>query len=911
MEKDQDFQKTNRYYSGKWGPCEYNYNVDVLLPTKFYLPPAPSGFMPRPRLLEKLNEVLTHRLTLVSAPAGAGKTTLISTWVQSAHAEGAIIGWLGLDETDNDPGLFLNYMIASLEEGGLLIDSTVIPPGYSSREQIESSLVEFIRGIMPLKRELVFILDDYHLIQNKEIHAALGFLTEHAPPKLHIVIISRSDPPLGLARLRVAGQLVEIRMDHLRFSEEEASQFLEKATGVRLSKKNISLLNERTEGWIAGLQMAAISLQGSSDAAAFVAAFAGSHRYVFDYLLEQVLNRQTPEVREFLLLTSVLERLSVPLCDAVTGTEGTALGLLGMLERANLFLVPLDEERGWYRYHRLFSDLLKLMLDRTHPGFAQELHHRASHWYDAHEMLPDALQHALIAGDMELVAHIVSSNVLVLVEHDEAIPTLKKIDSLPPDEMVAMPWLGIARAWTLGSGQVQKSQQILESVEKSVEKTPDGVDRQRLQGHIAAARAYLYSIEGDKSKTIAHAREANELLPLDEIPVRALNLTVWGDIRSDDRRHDPSSLDILKEALTLAIQAEKPHVIMIASAALASAHLHAGRLHELNRVCLEALRIAEDYQRRYQRPLSATANVYSLLARVFAEWGENEKAIQFARKGLLLSERWGQADTEVMCLNYLGRALVFANDSEQANQVFQRAHSASQKISPWFWEMTIFYTLDSLLDCETPDPREIAKQMLRIQESGAQYTNIMRARLMLRDNKPDEALFALEEELSHLEGQPSFDFVRIHGEQALAFQAKGDEKQALASLRKALEMAEPENRVATLVREGSEMERLLRLPKAKAIAPEFVQRLLSAFESRHKQIPAPAPVFEKMIEPLSMRELEVLQHLNGPLSTPEIADTLVVSANTVRTHIKNIYGKLGVHGRSGAVRQAMELGLMG
>lgn len=882
----------------------------ALLPTKFFLPPVPPGFVARPHLLEKMDGALIHRLTLVSAPAGAGKTILVGEWVRSVHKKGAIFGWLSLDDTDNDLGLFLDYIVASLEEGGLVTDIPAIPPGFTGKTQVENFLAEFIREIMPLKREMVLILDDYHLIQNMEIHNALEYLLGHTPSNFHFIIVTRSDPPLELARLRVAGQLVEIRMEQLRFSIQEAASFLQESAKLDLSESDIAALTERTEGWIAGLQMAAISMRGREDADAFVAAFAGSHRFVFDYLLEQVLNRQSLQVREFLLQTSVLERLSAPLCDAVTGGGRKARSLLDTLERDNLFLVPLDDERGWYRYHHLFSELLKLVLERSHPGLSAELHRRACKWYEAQEMLPEALHHALTAGDMELAAHIVSANVLVLVENDEAGATLRNIDSVPQNEMVALPWLGITRAWALGSGQVQKSHQILDAVEKSLNDTPDSLERQRLKGHIAAARAYLYSIQGDKSNTILNASLANELLPRDEIPVRAMNLSIWGDIRSDDRKHDPSSMPMLDQALSLALQAKKPHVAMIAAAALASANLHAGNLHELYRVCLEALKISEEYQRRYQRPLSATANVYSLLARVLAEWGDNENAIQFARKGLMLSEHWGQVDTEVMCLNYLGRALVFGNNSEQARQVFQRAQAAAEKISPWFWEMTITYTLDSLLDSETQDASEILLQKKRVQQSGARYTDLLTARLLLRENRPDEALKVLEQGLSHLNGQPSFDTVRIYGLRALAFQAKGDEKQALTSLRQALELAEPENRVATFVREGAAMEKLLRLARAKSIALEFVQRLLAAFETRRKHKPEPGSIIEALVEPLSERELEVLQNLNGPLSTPEIAEQLVVSTNTVRTHIKNIYGKLGVHGRSGAVRQARALGLL-
>jgi LuxR family transcriptional regulator, maltose regulon positive regulatory protein len=882
----------------------------ALLPTKFYLPPAPAGFVARPHLLQELDNALTHRLTLVSAPAGAGKTTLVSAWVNSAHKKGVVIGWLALDESDNDPGLFLNYMIGSLEEGGLLIDFAVVPPGLADQAQIENALSEFIRGMMPLKREIVLILDDYHIIHNKEIHAALGYLIEHASPNLHIVLLSRSDPPFQLARLRVAGQLMEVRMEQLRFSEQEAAIFLQFAAGIRLSEADVSVLTERTEGWIAGLQMAGISLRGRDDAQAFVAAFAGSHRYIFDYLFEQVLNRQPLEVKEFLLQTSVLEKLSATLCDAVTGKVGEAQSLLDSLERANLFLIPLDEERGWYRYHHLFSDLLKLVLERTHPGLSPELHRRASRWYEVQEMLPEALHHSLAAGDMELAAHIVSANVLLLVENDEAGPILQILDSVPQKEMIALPWLGIARAWIMGAGQVQKSMLILDAIERSLLNTPDGFENQRLKGHIAAARAFVFGAQRDIASTIAQAKLANELLPADEIAVRVMNLRIWGDMIIGTR-DGPDAMPILEQALGLALQAKKPHVAMMTYSSLATAHLFAGRLHELHSVCLAALKIADDYQRQAQRPLSATADVYALLARVLSEWGENEKAIDFAQKGLILSERWGRLNTEAICLTYLGRVLVFGNDWEQASSIFKRADSIAQKISPAFWQDHALFALDSLLDCASPNPDDITAQIQKLEEGGAKYSNLLKARLMLRNNQPSRALIVLEQALSELDGQPSFDRVRIYGLRALAFQALGDEKQAIATLRLALELAEPDNRVATFVREGAAMERLLKIVRAQAISPEFVSRLLSAFESRRRHKPGPALVTDALIEPLSEREREILRHLNGPLSTPEIAGELIVSPNTVRTHIKNIYGKLGVHGRSGAVKRARELALLG
>ncbi len=876
-----------------------------LLATKFYFPPIPAGFVARPQLFAELDKALTHRLTLVSAPAGAGKTILVSSWVQAASKKGVAFGWLSLDSADNDPGRFIEYLGACLEEGGMVID-TGVPP----TEQPDSFIAKFIQSLLDLNREVILILDDYHLIQNQQIHSALQYFLDRAPARLHFIVLTRSDPPIELARLRVAGQLVELRMDNLRFSAQEAGAFLEQSAGMKIAPDDVTLLNSRGEGWVAGLQMAAISLRGAEDPSAFVAAFAGSHRYVFDYLIEQVLERQTPDVREFLLRTSILERLSASLCDVVAGTSGTAKGMLQFIDRANLFLVPLDDEHGWYRYHHLFSDLLKLVLDQTHPGLSTELHHLASHWYESQGFLPEALTHALVAGDMELAAKIVSENVLVLIENDEMESILQKIEAVPHDQLISMPWLGVGHAWALGARQVQRSQQILDAAEKTSEKMGDVLECRRLKGHIAAAKAFLFSLQGDKDGTIAQAVMANELLPADEIGIRAMNLTVWGDTLADDKRHDPNDTAILQQALALALQARKPHVAMIAESALASAYLQAGKFREMHRVCLEALEIADNYQRQYQQPLSATANVYSLFARVLSEWGENESAINNARKGLTLSERWGQMDTEVICLNYLARSLVYGNQYSQARQVFHRVHETAQKISHWYFEMTATFTLDTMLDSVMQDEIEIAQQIRRVQENGALITGILKSRLALRENKPDDALLTLEQHEGHLGGIPSFDTIRIYALRALAFQAKGDEKQALVWIKRALEMAEPENRVMTLVREGPQMERLLRLPKVKYMSPKFVSRLLAAFESQRKQTIGPIPIAETLIEPLSACELEILQYLNSYLSTPEIADRLVVSANTVRTHVKNIYGKLGVHGRSGAVIRATELGLI-
>jgi LuxR family maltose regulon positive regulatory protein len=678
------------------------------------------------------------------------------------------------------------------------------------------------------------------------------------------------------------------------------------------------MLEHSTEGWIAGLQMAGLSLQGRENASAFIRSFSGVDRHILDFLFEEVFQRQPEEIQRFLLQSSILGRISAPLCDAVV-LRADSQFILDTLERSNLFLISLDEQRKWYRYHHLFSDLLRLMLEKAHPGLSVQLHRRACLWYEAQGMISEALDHALSSGDMQLVAQIVSGNVLVLLETNEIQPTLAKIDSLPIDKVTEIPWLGIARAWVMGPGQFQKSQQILDAIEKNITNEPVSADLQRLKGHIAAARAFVLGAQEDEAIVLRYAKDANELLPPEDMAVRAMNLMSWAN-RLVANENNSSAMPILKQAMTLALQATKPHIAMIAASELATAHLFGGRLHELHRVCLEALSISEDYEKCYQYPLVATGEIYTLLARGYAEWGENENAIQIARKGLLLCEQWGRFSGEQLARLYLGRALVLANHWEEALHEFEGAEQSAKKISSIVWQRDALYILDSVLDCEAIDATKIEQILQRLQSSGAHLPAMLNARLLLRDKQPDMVLSTLDKALAELGTEPSFDRVRIHALRALAFNVKGDKERAMTELQKALELGEPENRVATFVREGAAMEKLLRVALARGICSEFVQRLLNAFEARRKPEPTLDPGYtinkdirsgeENMAEPLTERELEILRLLNSHLSTPEIADMLAVSVNTVRTHIKSIYSKLGVHSRSTAIDVSKKLKLL-
>jgi LuxR family transcriptional regulator, maltose regulon positive regulatory protein len=882
--------------------------MTTLLPTKFHLPPVPAEYIARPQLTDKLDKALAHRLALVSAPAGAGKSTLVSAWVQSVRKKGATYGWLSLDEADNVPARFMEYLLGCLEEGGALLGQAVLRPESGWQASENYGLTELIRELMKVQQEIIIILDDYHLIHTQEIHSTLGYLLEHMPPRLHMLILTRSDPPLELARMRVAGQLLEVRMEHLRFSWQEAATFLKKSAGVLLTDADITALNTRTEGWIAGLQMAAISLRDRQDVSSFVAAFAGSHRFVFDYLLEQVLSRQTPEVRQFLLKTSVLEQLSAPLCDTVAETAGTARHLLDMLERGNLFLVPLDDERTWYRYHHLFADLLKLLLEQEQPGLAVELHRRASCWYEAQGMISEAFQHALATGDMELTARLVSGNVLVLVEHAELTSILVRLETklaeqgLRAAEGAISPWLVVAYAWALAfTGQIERANMVLNQTEQLLIDF-SGEQGDRIAGHIAAVRAYTAWVHGSQQAALDFAEQAARLLPLDESAVRALNLTTLGNalVQYDA---NPRAVEVFEQATKLAQQAGQSHVYMLAVSALAYSLTILGKLHKAHAVCLAAIEVTESFQRQYGRPLPAAASAYIMLASILAKWGEIQPSLQIAYKGLALSELWGQADTIMLSLLGLADELSQAYEFEAAQQALQRARKLAQKISPWFILNVDAAEVNLWLDAnDSQRAAQIARNV------STPLPIWLQARLLLKQNRLDEALSMLERALLEMMESPTLGSVRLSVLHALAYYLKGDETKSLSALRRALEGAEPENLVSVFVCEGQPMARLLQRAQVKGIAPKFTRQLLAAFQERVK--PGVVIKDELYVEPLSERELEVLHRLNSHLSVPEIAGELYVSANTVRTHIKNIYGKLGVHRRSLAVLRGRELGLL-
>lgn len=881
--------------------------ITPLIPTKFQSPALRSGLVLRPLLLQKLNEGLTGKLTLISASTGFGKTTLASLWLKQCGRPAA---WLALDELDNDPLRFLTYLIRAIQTvqagfGADLLESLKIANPQDFDPVPTNFLEPLAAEIAAISAPFLMAVDDYHLITRPAIQAVLQFLLTHQPANLHIVLVSRADPPWPLGRLRARREMNEIRAADLRFTPEEAFEFLNQSMGLGLNPEQVAALETRTEGWIAGLQLAALSLQGQANPQEIIASLAGSQRFIADYLVEEVLEKQTLEVQDFLLKTALLDQLNAALCDEVAGRSDSQ-ATLRQLEQANLFLIPLDQERQWYRYHHLFADLLRIKLGQAYPGLAAELQRRASNWYAAQGRRLEALHYALAAGDIPMAERLLAGNIFLLFQHEDLGAVFHKLEALPAALVSGQPWLMLARASLLDNGQFQKSLQGMEAVAAYLETLPESAEKARLRGHLEASRASVYNSQGDVANTVHHAEQAEAWLPPAEVELRALNMSTWGDILSKDG-HDPNAMPILERALELALQAENPHVVVMVAAALAMGHMGAGRLRAAHRVCQQALVIADDYQSRTQQEILPMANNYAILARIYIEWDEMEKSRQFGFKGLALSERLGDIGAEVMCREYLGHTLMFQDDPTQGIQVYQRALELAAAISPWVEQMVVSLVVDGLLDREPLDEAAVRRYLCVYDDAKAEYPLTLKARLLLKTGQPAAALEVVDNWLAGMSEAVARLALRPQVFRALALQALGDESSALAALTQALTLAEPENRRLTFLREGRAMEKLLRVAERQAICPEFARQLLAALAQRAKytEKTAAAP-----LEPFSARELEILHLLATNLDVPEMAEKLVLSANTVRTHIKSLYRKLNAHSRHEAITQARELNLV-
>jgi LuxR family maltose regulon positive regulatory protein len=881
-----------------------------LLATKLYLPSARAGHVARPRLTKRLTEGLGRALTLISAPAGFGKTTLVSEWVLGSERPAA---WLSLDAGDNDPARFLMYLIAALQTVAAPIGQGII--GVLQAPQpppTEAILTTVLNDIAAQSVPFILVLDDYHVVEAGAVDQGVAFLLEHLPPPVHLVIAAREDPALPLARLRARGQLTELRAADLRFTPSEAAEFLNRVMGLGLTPEHVAALEKRTEGWVAGLQLAALSMQAHHDAAAFIQSFTGSHRFVMDYLLEEVLHQQPESLQTFLLRTSILERLCGPLCEAVLGAPpGSGQATLEALERANLFIVPLDNERRWYRYHHLFADLLRQRLGQSTD--VAPLHVRASQWYDDQGLDLEAFQHAAAANDVERATRLVEEKGLPLHFRDAVAPVLSWLGTLPQHVLNARPSLWVNwGSLLLVVGQTTGVEDKLQAAEAvlGARAEPDTATRYLL-GRIASARATLALTRYDVAGMLTHSRRALDNLHPANVTARSTALWTQGFARllEGDRSAAGRAFN---EAVALS-QAGGPR----GSFSLILATIGQGLIQEIDNLLPAA---AETYRRVLAiagaQPLQIVHEAHLGLARVLYEWNDLAAAEQHGEQSLLLARQYERhIDRFVLSEVFLARLKLARGDLAGAGALLAQTHQAARR-------MNFVYRLPEIAAAEVvvflrqgrTDAVAAAEELVQ-----AYAMPLSQARVHLAQHDPGAALAALEPWHRQAEARAWQDErLRVRVLQALAYQALGDAVRAIQVLEEALALAEPAGCVRTFVDEGAPMATLLQKLRedpagergagGRRLRP-YIVRLLAAFESDGVVRPvsfSPHP----MVEPLTQRELDVLRLIAEGLSNLEISERLFLSLDTVKGHNRRIFDKLQAQRRTEAVARARELGLL-
>jgi LuxR family transcriptional regulator, maltose regulon positive regulatory protein len=944
-----------------------------LLLTKFYIPPSRTNVVLRLRLIERLNEGLHCKLTLISAPAGFGKTTLVSAWLANCQRP---VAWLSLDEGDNDSTRFLIYLVSALQTmppktGGANIGEGVLRVLQSPQPpSTESILTALLNEITAIPDHFILVLDDYHVIDAKPVDQAMTFLVEHQPPQMHLVIATREDPPLPLARLRVRGQLTEVRAADLRFTPAEAADFLNRMMGLNLKDADIAALEARTEGWIAGLQLAALSMQGRSDTASFIQAFTGSHRFVLDYLVEEVLQHQSDHIRSFLLQTAFLDRLCAPLCNAVTERED-GKEMLDILERNNLFLIPLDDNRQWYRYHHLFAEVLQAHWMEAKPDRVSALHLRASAWYEQNSLRSDAIRHALSAKDFERAAGLIELAWPAAEEGSIQPATwLGWVRTLPEALIHARPVLNVCYAYALlGRGEMEAAEARLKDAEgwlapaepmKVQLEAPsvgmvvaDTGQFKSLPAAIAVGRAYIAQAFGNIPDTVRYASQTLEFPEAD--PFRhsqasmLLGMAYWasGDLEAANRV-------FADYTMKLRTAGNIPDAIGT-TVVLADIRLALGRLREAISTIEQLLQFVMDQG----EPIpSDTADLHRELSELYLEQGNLEAASHHFQRGKELGEK-----AELPVLRYrlcIAQARLYEAqaDPDGALAVLDEAERLYIR-SP----LPDFSPISALKARICVDQGRLTKALEWVREQGLspdndlcylrEFEHITLARIHIaqyQNDRMDGSIHLVMRFLDRLlqaaeEGGRMGSVIEILVLQALAHQVIAPKERSsippvLKPLERALTLAEPEGYVRIFVDEGKQMAELLTRIEAKDGIPrvkEYILKLLSAFDMPKAVCPSgsalagktrsplhtnqavsPQPLIEHevrpakdmLVEPLSEREMEVLRLLRTDLNGPEIARELMVSLNTLRTHTQNIYAKLGVNNRRAAVRGAEELNLL-
>jgi ATP/maltotriose-dependent transcriptional regulator MalT len=908
--------------------------MDSLVSTKLRIPQARLNLVARPRLAKRLEREAGRRLTLLSAPAGFGKTTLLLEVLGARAGDGSSVAWLSLDKGDNDPARFLSHLVTALktiEEGiGEGVLAALRSPEAPRIDALAGALVDELSA---LPGEIDLVLDDYHVIDAGPVHEIITFMLDHLPPNAHLAISSRVDPPLPLARLRARDQMAELRASELRFTPEEAAAFFKDVMGLGISEEDVAALESITEGWVAGLQLAALSMQGREDVSGFVRSFSGRHRHVFDFLAGEVLERQPESVRQFLFVTSVLDRLSGSLCDALTG-HSDGQEMLERVERENLFVVALDDERHWYRYHHLFRDFLRNRLGRESPERIPELHRRASEWYERGGWLFEAVEHALSSEDYEPAADLVGRVAREAWGRGEALTLLGWLNRLPSEAMRRRPKLLLEQATALVvSGRLDDAEASLREAERAAgvdggasgevpEPGVEEVRRRHLLGGAAAVRSWRARLRGDTPDAIKLAWRALELLPENVPGLRSFAAISLGEAHRSVDDLEAAGAAFAKAA-ELGQAAGHNLGMLLGMVQAARVQRERGLLREAHGLLRRALQLAAE---RGIELMPAAGFIRVSMGVLHYEWDDLESASRRLAEGMELAGRLGELAILVRGHGVLSLVKRARGDFEGSLEEAREA----ERLAQWSGIPQVIVeaaTCKARLHLARGElaaaalEQERAANVGEVPPAAREAERTVLARLFMGRDKHDDALQLLEElgRAAEAAGRTGRE-IEIQALQALALRAKGDKEQAVSTLARALALAEPEGYVRTFVDEGPPMEALLseviEARQRGRLTPEvpayYLRKLSAALELEGASRAAaghPRPP-ERLVEPLSERELEVLALLAAGKTNQRIAKELFISLGTVKSHINNTYRKLGVRSRTQALVKARELNLV-
>ncbi len=893
-----------------------------IVQTKLYVPRRRGATVPRPRLSARLSRGIDARLTLVSAPAGFGKTTLVAVWLASAAPPDRLTAWLSLDQNDNDPTAFWTYVIAAVQTVAPTVGTGALALIDAAQTPIELVLGTLLNELSAIPDELALVLDDFHVIDDRQVHEGMAFFVDRLPPHVHLVIASRTDPPLPLARLRARGELIEIRAADLRFTADEAAAYFKDVMALDLAAGELAILTGRTEGWIAALQLAALSMQGRDNVGEFIKGFAGDDRYIVDYLVEEVLQRQPKHVREFLLHTSVLNRLTGALCDAVTKQHG-GKAMLEAVDRANLFLVALDDRRQWYRYHHLFADVLRAHLANEQPEAVAELHNRASRWYEQNALRHEAIGHALAAGDFGHAADLVELEWPAFARARQEVTLRGWLDALPDEQLRCRPVLSnVYAGMLLSSGELEGVDQRLRDAERWLTTTAQSdaqragmvvvneEEYRRLPASVAVHRAGYALARGNLVDSVKHARRALDVAAEDDHLNRGgatalMGLAAWasGDLETAYQSYGEGMADVQRDGHLSATVGR--------AVTLADIRVAQGRLRDAMRTYEQALQLASEQGSAVVR---GTADMYVGISELQRERNELEAATGSLLRSRELSEQSGFAQNRYRWRVAMARIHEARGDFDGALDLLGSAPPLFMiAFSPTLRPIAAIRARVLVRQGRTDEAFDWAREHgLSVEDELSylrEYEHITLVRALLAGGSAVEAAGLLDRLLQAAEAAyRTGSMIEILVLQALAYQKRGDLRAALVALERALRLAEPEGYIRVFLDEGPPMAELLQAAAVRGIAPGYVQPLLAQFVTATAEPHARQNLIK--IEPLSERELQVLRLLATDLDGPDIASQLMVSLNTMRTHTKSIYTKLGVNSRRAAVHRAEELELL-